>query len=592
LGWAVPTTVSQFFSYTGAVQTWTLPWNVIDPVTVSLWGAGGADGNSGNAGYGGFQNTRFDIPGGSTLYVYAGGRGSTQSGGWNGGGDGKTAPNSWDSYGGGGASDIRLNSTALSARFCIAGGGGGAAHGGPSGNWMKGGNGAGGNVNGLNGGGFSGVYGRGGTGTAGGVGGTNYGAAQGPGLAGSLGQGGNGGYAVQQDFSCGAGGGGGKYGGGGGGSADTSISGGGGGGGSGYIDSSMLNAAGTSSNTYTNGNNPDDGQVQLQYSYADPLAGGIGMGGSARALFGATDIIGMALSMAVHTNLNLVGGPGSIIRMGNLPLSGKTAMSILTSPSVVGSLSSLPMASIGKLVESGFLTESRASAILASAALTIQQTLGADAFSVLANMSLSATTAALVSLIMRGSAVLTPDGNKVILPVLPLKAISNLGIGQTQTLPVSLSMAATGSVVQAGRLSELGGIRVPSQAALTLTGSLVSLHPVSIMSSASQMTLASPMNHLTGIDMHSAFLMTVSPAQIALTDLDVGGVASLRIGRIEWAKKLFLGASTLMKLDIGGGAVIPKPYLNVINGDMGMSFFVGSWPNRGDVRQVVTRVNS
>jgi len=115
----------QTFSYTGAVQTWTVP-DCVSAVTVEAWGAAGGDSavGVGSGGLGGYATGELTVTPGDTLYIYVGGQGDDHgTGGFNGGGDAGVK----DSAGGGGATDIRT-STSLSDRVIVAAGGGGAAY--------------------------------------------------------------------------------------------------------------------------------------------------------------------------------------------------------------------------------------------------------------------------------------------------------------------------------------------------------------------------------------------------------------------------------------------------------------------------------
>ena len=195
------------FSYTGSVQTFTVP-PCVSTISVDISGAQGAIGPTYNSvgGLGGRLTAVYPVTSGQVFYIYVGGQN------YNGGGAGAT-------YGGvgGGATDIRTGGTALSNRVLVAGGGGGGGYN------------CGGTVNpGGAGGGTLGVtgyqcssqtsyVGTGGSQTAGG---TSLGSL---GTSGSLGFGGSG------SATYGGGGGGGYYGGGG-------ASYGGGGGGSSYAD--------------------------------------------------------------------------------------------------------------------------------------------------------------------------------------------------------------------------------------------------------------------------------------------------------------------------------------------------------------------
>ena len=138
------------FTYTGMVQTYTVPAG-IDSVTLQVWGAQGGQGGPNNpGGKGGYSEGKMRVFPGDILYVYVGGegQGSTTAqmltglcaGGWNGGGAGNnymtnTSASNGIRGGGGGASDISLRGIANSAtwddnnhlysRVIVAGGGGG-----------------------------------------------------------------------------------------------------------------------------------------------------------------------------------------------------------------------------------------------------------------------------------------------------------------------------------------------------------------------------------------------------------------------------------------------------------------------------------
>lgn len=191
------------FSYTGAVQDYTVPANV-RLIDVELWGGrGGANSVGTNGGQRGRIKATIRVTPGEVLKVYVGQKGNdgTSSaggtGGWNGGGNGGFRSSaSTGGGGGGGASDIRRGGTALTDRILVAGGGGGGGDG------LGGG--AAGHPNAS-----SSFQSTGGTQTAGGSGSSG---SSGTGQNGSLGQGGN----SLATSNCG-GGGGGLYGGGGGG---------------------------------------------------------------------------------------------------------------------------------------------------------------------------------------------------------------------------------------------------------------------------------------------------------------------------------------------------------------------------------------
>lgn len=135
------------FSYTGAVQTFTVPAGVTSIAFVVTAGSGGnagpgtggtnAGGSGTTGGTGGSVTGTLTVTPSSSLNLYVGGAGSITglvtpttrfSGGFNGGGSALTyACNTSSRSGtGGGASDIRVGGTALANRVVVAGGGGGA----------------------------------------------------------------------------------------------------------------------------------------------------------------------------------------------------------------------------------------------------------------------------------------------------------------------------------------------------------------------------------------------------------------------------------------------------------------------------------
>lgn len=230
---------AQTFSYTGAVQTVTLPPGSYE---IEMWGADGGGGFHSslinNGGKGGYSKGILNVASTATYYIYVGGRGqdalgtgagAVYLGGWNGGGN--SGANNYSTVtqyragSGGGGTDIRTSqNTTYANRLIVAGGGGGGCY---STSYFGG-----------NGGGLSGedggntYHGDGGTQNVGGTANAN-GTSNIGGTNGALGTGGNGGSATSK--SGGGGGGGGYYGGGGGATGNSSSSQGGGGGGSGYI---------------------------------------------------------------------------------------------------------------------------------------------------------------------------------------------------------------------------------------------------------------------------------------------------------------------------------------------------------------------
>ena len=203
---------------------------------VELWGAQGGNYVNNNTvypgGYGGYVSGNISINNDIDLYAYVGGQSSTITGGYNGGGAGRTQSSSSTGYGGGGATDLRYfsstptsedlawnSSIGLNSRIIVAAGGGSTSfYNGPTNIGLDG------DAGGLTG--YKGdtnttnaqflasdFAGYGGTQVSAGVGGTTSGTNYcTPGGSGYFGKGGNGGH------SCGgggAGGGAGYYGGGG-----------------------------------------------------------------------------------------------------------------------------------------------------------------------------------------------------------------------------------------------------------------------------------------------------------------------------------------------------------------------------------------
>jgi len=242
--YATPTTVT--FSYTGSLQTWTVPTGVTS-LQVTL---DGAQGSSSYGGFGGQVQGVIPVTAGSVLNIYVGGQGSGTTGGFNGGGGGNF---NHPSGAAGGASDIRIGGMTLADRAIIAGGGGGPGASNDDGP-IFGLGGSGGGVVGeagdsdgsSEGGGGGGTQSSGGTAGAGG-----YSA------AGVLGQGAGG-------AANGGDGGGGYYGGGSGGTSGSGGAAGGGGGGSSYAELSATSVS------YIHGYQTGNGQVLISWPASGP----------------------------------------------------------------------------------------------------------------------------------------------------------------------------------------------------------------------------------------------------------------------------------------------------------------------------------
>lgn len=243
-----------FLGYTGSSQTFITSSGINRRITL-IGASGGGTTLATEGPLGGM--TIGNYAGSGTMYVYVGGKGGNYcrntyttytcanepnegQAGWNGGGSGGNNGSAYQGVnaGGGGATDIRINGTALSDRIMIAGGGSGYYnHNGGIGGGSVGGR-------GIRAYGFAG---QGGTQSAGGIGGARPGYSGGDGGSGSLGTGGNGGACNTSWCLGGGAGGGGYYGGGGGEAGDASYNNGGsgGGGGSGYINTSVISNGAT-----------------------------------------------------------------------------------------------------------------------------------------------------------------------------------------------------------------------------------------------------------------------------------------------------------------------------------------------------------
>ena len=236
------------FNYTGNAQAFNVPSNVtlIKVVARGARGAGGGKSHS-FGGWGGRVVATLPVVPNETLYIFVGGRGSDDNGGFNGGGTGgQHSLFGWNGRGGGGATDIREGARSLANRILVAGGGGGAG-------WdfdCRGNGGKGGaEIGGAGDRGCNGLGGGGGTQTRGGAGGRGGIGPTGSGRRGKRGQLGKGGHGGGDNGGGGGGGGGGYYGGGGGGSGydygsgSDASGGGGGGGGSSYVEPDATNVS-------------------------------------------------------------------------------------------------------------------------------------------------------------------------------------------------------------------------------------------------------------------------------------------------------------------------------------------------------------
>lgn len=263
------------FSYTGALENWTVPTGI----TEIYFDVRGAQGGGANGGQGGIDTGTITVASGSNLIIRVGGQGTlglTASGGFNGGGStnaGDTAPGS-----GGGASDIRLNTDTLASRIVVAGGGGGqSTYCGIISKPTQNVGGAGGGATGGDGGSgatgcWAGSFGGGGTQLAGGIKGGDASYAN---TIGSLGVGGNG-----RGYSAGGGGGGGGYYGGGGAAVGA------GGGGSSYVNPTYV-----TNFVLTRGGRTGNGIVTLTYANFQSSSVSLSSNNGSEAIFRTTTLL-------------------------------------------------------------------------------------------------------------------------------------------------------------------------------------------------------------------------------------------------------------------------------------------------------------
>jgi hypothetical protein len=295
---------SDTLQHTGSPQTYVIP-ECASNVVIITYGAQGAAGSTlnssinvgGQAGLGNRVEAAWpNLLPGQTIHVYVGGAANGASGGWNGGGNGLATNGQNPSGGGGGATDIRFPTNALSDRVQVAGGGGGGGN--AAYHWQNGaftggdgGNGGGNQVlngNSLNGsagtdalGDVSAIYpsGQGGTTAgpgAGALGCSSFLGQTGGANSGEVGGAGGLGSSLEQTFyraNGGAGGGGyiGGNGGGGGSAGTVGCSGnniGAGGGGS----AGTNYANGGEPTTFENGVRQGNGLVVIQYSIVPEMA--------------------------------------------------------------------------------------------------------------------------------------------------------------------------------------------------------------------------------------------------------------------------------------------------------------------------------
>jgi hypothetical protein len=245
------------FSYTGAVQTWTVPSSPSGSVVLSIDAYGAQGGGSG--GNGGRVQTTLTISSGTVLRIVVGGQPNSRNPvyGFAGSGGANFSTSGRDGFAGGGLTGIFNNISISQANcFMLAAGGGGA-----SGlNFNSGG--IAGAPNGSNGnqGNFSGFQegGRGATQSAAGAAGASIDPQSAASTSGAAINGGNGGAINTSTWVGGGGGGAGFFGGGGGAGGGTSN--GAGGGGSSYVNTSFA-----TNTTYSAGVRTGNGVLTIVY---------------------------------------------------------------------------------------------------------------------------------------------------------------------------------------------------------------------------------------------------------------------------------------------------------------------------------------
>ena len=120
------------YSYTGKAKTFEAPVSAY--YKIELWGAQGVNYNADTpGGKGAYTSGIIFLNQGEKLYVYVGATGSSKTGGYNGGANGGTQTDG-TYYGGGGATDVRLengawnNFDSLKSRIMVAAGGAGSGY--------------------------------------------------------------------------------------------------------------------------------------------------------------------------------------------------------------------------------------------------------------------------------------------------------------------------------------------------------------------------------------------------------------------------------------------------------------------------------
>ena len=120
------------FGLTNNMQEFVAPISGI--YTIQLWGADGNNSTNSYGGYGAYTSGQIFLTENEKIYIYVGGTGVGDTGGYNGGGSITTNQSSLGGAAGGGATDIRLvggnwdSKNGLNSRIMVAAGGGGATN--------------------------------------------------------------------------------------------------------------------------------------------------------------------------------------------------------------------------------------------------------------------------------------------------------------------------------------------------------------------------------------------------------------------------------------------------------------------------------
>ena len=596
----MPTTVTNtYYHVDSSIQYLTLPYNIIGDITVTINGAGGTSyetGYPGGAGgqlqgsfhfvrpagtFGGKTFSEGQTLGGHTLYIFVGGNTPPPSptGGYNGGGAGFDPANTIPGRPGGGASDIRLDTTDIGSWIAVAGGGGGAAR------FTAGG--AGGGNTGNPGTRYSngGTGGGGGSQTAGGAHGvTGGGSAGGDGYDGAPGQGGNGGYTSVANCANGGGGGGGYYGGGGGGAAGTAGPyGGSGGGGSswvGSLDTVNINSRGGGAATDTSGS------IVISYVVADPVIGTDTLNAVGGMSLKGSDTLTSKGAFTSSTSLNIAARP---LRVGLSPIATLSSLQITRGPEQIFGPTNISVTAA--LSDTGFRSYSALLNMAATASMPIHQTSGAVSYLAQALLNVSGNRILFVAPTLLGQAALKIVSFDTIPSALQFLAGSKLQIAPTHIQSRLLTMAAAGSVLESGTLTEAGGIFISPRTFLTLSGWLIESHSVAIFTATGLLELRNPLQHSEQVTPTIVAGMVVGPDLIIIAAPFFQALGALEITNTSLTNVVTLMAFAQMIVDNTPQMIQIPYYLQAVDGTITMNFSVTSWPNPNNVRQVVTGSN-